>query len=225
MLQFKNLEITIAGKKVLHDLNLNLEDNQHSLLVGPNGAGKTSIFKAILGKHGVSVTSGEIIWDGIVLNDLNVSERSGLGIGMMHQNPPKFNRLSLRDLYTVLKVDLNEFSEYIELLDLEELIDKPINNLSGGEVKRSELFQVLMQHPKLILLDEPESGVDPSHFQMLAKTLKHYLQKHSASILTITHTGGIMDYLEMDHGYILDAEQQLHGPIHPKKCLSKMQVW
>jgi len=103
-----------------------------------------------------------------------------------------------------LKNRWNIIFEYAQKLNLKEFLDRNINvDFSGGERKRSELFQLLLQKPKLLLLDEPESGVDIENVSIMGNVLNDFLKNNKCSALIITHTGYILEYISADRGCVL----------------------
>ncbi|HML27188.1 MAG TPA: ABC transporter ATP-binding protein, partial [Methanomethylovorans sp.] len=130
------------------------------------------------------------------------------------QRPPNMSGVKLRSLLDVISKDSTNYSELAETLDMVRFLDRDINvGFSGGEIKRSELLQLSTQNPDMVLLDEPESGVDLVSIEQLGITIKNLLTgggkcagercKHGKSALIITHTGQVLDYVEADRGFIL----------------------
>lgn len=142
-----------------------------------------------------------------------VSERATMGIGMSFQRPPSIKGIKLHGLSRLInseKGNGKNIEYYSRLLKLEEFQDRDINlGFSGGEMKRAEIYQLLLQNPLLSLIDEPESGVDIENLNVLGRAIKkllhksdHLLNRKNAGII-ITHTGFILNYLNADKGYML----------------------
>jgi Fe-S cluster assembly ATP-binding protein len=212
MLQIKGLSVEIEGKQILHDINLSIGAGETHALFGPNGGGKTTLLMAIMGFPRYKVTKGQIVFKGQDITGLSLDERARLGIGMSFQRPPVVRGVKTRDLVTacVGKREDGELIESIaERLKMGELMDREINyGFSGGEIKRSELLQLLAQGPDLVLLDEPESGVDLVNMALIGQMINELLQKdlkrqRTRSALIITHTGHILDYVHASKGYVL----------------------
>jgi Fe-S cluster assembly ATP-binding protein len=145
---------------------------------------------------------------------MSVYERAQMGLGIMAQRPPNMSGVKLRNLLDVISKNDNKYDELAETLDMVRFLDRDINvGFSGGEIKRSELLQLSVQDPDMVLLDEPESGVDLVSIEQLGITIKNLLSgkgkcagercKHGKSVLIITHTGQVLDYVEADRGFIL----------------------
>jgi Fe-S cluster assembly ATP-binding protein len=212
MLQIKGLSVEIEGKQILNNINLSIGAGETHALFGPNGGGKTTLLMAIMGFPRYKVTKGKITFKGQDITGLSLDERARLGIGMSFQRPPVVRGVKTRDLVTacVGKREDGELIESIaERLKMGELMDREINyGFSGGEIKRSELLQLLAQGPDLVLLDEPESGVDLVNMALIGQMINELLQKdlkrqRTRSALIITHTGHILDYVHASKGYVL----------------------
>jgi Fe-S cluster assembly ATP-binding protein len=204
ILKIEDLTVKVDGKEILRDLNLEIFPNKTLVLFGPNGSGKSTLIKAIMGFENYVVTKGKIIYRGDVINDLPTDERAKKGIGVLFQNPPKIRGISLRQMVDLVSPKPGHKDRLVETLNLEGLMDRDLNvNFSGGEVKRSELLQVLNQHPKLLLLDEPESGVDIENIAIMGKVLNGFIREHAVSSLIITHTGYVLDYVQAQHACVL----------------------
>lgn len=208
----KELCVEIAGREVLHDIDMEINPGETHVLFGKNGSGKTSLLMAIMGLSGYRITKGSITFKGRDITHLPINERANLGIGMAFQRPPTIRGLKTRDLVDLLgKQGGNggQTTKYAESLEFTEFLDREINyGLSGGEIKKSELVQLMAQNPDFILLDEPESGVDLENIALLGKVIKKLLQKNLRRLrvksgLIITHTGLILNYVEADKGHLL----------------------
>jgi len=213
MLEIKQLSVSIEGKEILHDINLNIEIGETHVLFGPNGSGKTTLLMAIMGFPRYRVTKGNIIFDGKDITGLPPDERARLGIGMSFQRPPVVRGVKTRDMVTAcLKGRESEqiIGQLAGKADLADFLDREINyGFSGGEIKRSELMQLLAQRPVLTLLDEPESGVDLVNIALIGKLINELLEKdcpirdRRCMGLIITHTGHILDYVNARTGYVM----------------------
>jgi len=155
------------------------------------------------------VTGGAIKLNGEDITSLPPDERARRGIGMMYQRPPTVRGVSLRQMVSISSRDDLDVASLAGEMNLEEFLERDVNHgFSGGEIKRSELLQLQAQNPDLVLLDEPESGVDMENLQLVGRAIRRLLQKdlvrrRSKSGLIITHTGYILDYVEADHGHVL----------------------
>jgi len=213
MLEIKNLSVSVENKEILHNVSLTVQTGETHVLFGPNGSGKTTLLMTIMGFPKYQITSGSIIFKGVDITRATVDERARLGIGMSFQRPPVVRGVKTRDMVLASLRDRANV-ETVDLLakrtDLESFLDRDINyGFSGGEIKRSELMQLLAQRPDLVLLDEPESGVDLENIALIGKLINELLEKEShmrlrtSMGLIITHTGHILDYVNARNGYIM----------------------
>ncbi|QTA85068.1 ABC transporter ATP-binding protein [Desulfonema magnum] len=219
MLQIEELKVEIGGKEILQNVNMEIPKGETHILFGPNGSGKTSLMMTIMGFSGYNVTHGKITFKGEDITYMPIHERAQLGIGVSFQRPPTINGLKTKNIVEICgmnrSVDVNELAKQ---LDFSDFLDRDVNhNFSGGEIKRSELLQLMAQEPDLLLLDEPESGVDLESIVLIGDTINSLLHKgikfprrglshiaaRTKSALVITHTGHILDYITADKGQVL----------------------
>ncbi len=228
LLVIENLHVEVEGKEVLKGVDLTIKEGETAILFGPNGSGKTTLLMSIMGFNGYNITEGRIIFKGTELNGLPPYERARMGIGVAFQKPPKIKGVKLKSILDIVSKN-KDYEDFINILNLSEHVDRDVNvGFSGGEMKRSEILQLLAQSPDLVLLDEPESGVDLENVKILGKVISILLEKHKLikerkrSGLIITHTGYILDYVEADRGYIM-----LNGKIiceaNPHEILKTIQ--
>jgi Fe-S cluster assembly ATP-binding protein len=221
MLQVEELEVTVGPKTILKNVNMFIPEGETHILFGPNGSGKTSLMMTIMGFSGYDVTHGRITFKGHDITHMPIHERARLGIGVSFQRPPTINGLKTKDIVSICggqrDVDVEALSKQ---LNFSEFLERDVNhNFSGGEIKRSELLQLMAQDPDLVLLDEPESGVDLESIVLLGDTInallgrgikhprglphKEIVESNKKSALVITHTGHILDYITADRGQVL----------------------
>jgi len=231
MLRVKNLHVSVEGRKVLEDINFSIEYGEIAVLFGPNGAGKTTLIMTLMGFPKYKIEKGKIIFKGVDITHMDVSERAKLGMGISFQRPPVVRGVSLRKLLKIVgngKAD-EEILNYAEKLNLTNHLDRDVNDgFSGGEVKRAELLQLLMQKPELVFIDEPESGVDLENIVLIGEMTNHLLGRDQRvkdvkrSAIVITHTGYILDYINADKGYILfNGKLMCKG--NPRDILSEIK--
>jgi Fe-S cluster assembly ATP-binding protein len=224
LLQIENLTVQVSGKEVLSNINLEIKKGQRMVLLGPNGSGKTSLLMTIMGFANYKVTQGEIIFKGKSLNGLSIDERARLGIGIMFQRPPTIRGVKIRQLIDLIKHDDFDVEKEAPEVNLRDFLDRDINlGFSGGEIKRSEILQLLASSPQLCLFDEPESGVDLENIALVGKIMNRILDRSKDNAgLIITHTGYIFDYVKADTGCIL-VGGRLHCMGDPKEILETVK--
>ena len=224
MIRIENLTVKVSGKEVLTDINLEIKKGETIALLGPNGSGKTSLLMAIIGFSNYKVTQGNIIFRGKRINGLSIDERARLGIGVMFQRPPTIRGVKIRQMVDLIKQDDFDTDKEAGELNLKEFLNRDINlGFSGGEIKRSELLQLLAGSSRLSLFDEPESGVDLENIALVGKIMNRILNKNKDNAaLIITHTGYILDYVKADKGCIL-VGGRLHCMGEPKEILETVK--
>ncbi len=189
LLELKEVSFDFNGKKVLNELSLEVGEGEVHSVMGVNGAGKTTLAYLIMGLEGYKPTQGKIIFKGKEINGLSSSERAKLGIQLAWQIPASFEGIKIKD-YIKLGREEVEPSYYLNLVGLnpERYLNRFVDEkLSGGERKRVELAATLSMKPKLLVLDEPDSGIDLVSLEVLLKIIKE-LKKEDASVLVITHS-------------------------------------
>jgi Fe-S cluster assembly ATP-binding protein len=209
-LEIENLKVKVEDKTILNGISLRLKRGERSFIFGPNGSGKSTLLKTIMGIPSYIVESGAIKYKGIEITGMNVYERSKLGITMAFQQPPEIRGVKLSQMLKLClgKKRTEEFSpdekDAIERFKLTEFLDRDVNvGFSGGERKRAEILQMLFLKPSLILLDEPDSGVDVDSLKLLSEELDNYLRTSNASSLIITHKGDILDYIKAERACVV----------------------
>ncbi len=220
MLVIDDLQVKLGDKEILKHIDLEIKQGETHILFGPNGSGKTSLLMTIMGYPQYRVTEGKIMFNGEDITHLPVNERAKLGIGMSYQRPPTINGVKTSQMVEICakgKVDTEALAAKV---NFSEFLDRDINaGFSGGEIKRSELLQLMAQDPSLLLFDEPESGVDLENMLLIGTSIGQLLQRdfkrdgeksqkarrieRTKMGLVITHTGFILDYITADKGQLL----------------------
>jgi Fe-S cluster assembly ATP-binding protein len=213
MLKIKDLSVAVEDKEIIHDVNLTIKNGETHVLFGPNGAGKSTLLMAIMGFPKYRVTRGSISFKGKDITGLSIDERARMGIGLSFQRPPVVRGVKTQDVVAACmqgRGDGDIIGELAGKADLSEFLERDINyGFSGGEIKRSELMQLLAQRPELTLLDEPESGVDLVNIALIGELMNELLEKNcpiqqrKCMGLIITHTGHILDYVNARTGYVM----------------------
>lgn len=209
MLEIEDLTVSIDGRPLIKDINMTIEKGETRMLFGENGSGKTSLLMAIMGLGKFKVDKGRIIFKGKDITNLPTNERAAMGIGIMFQRPPTITGLRVMDMLKLINGTGEEIQKLAESMNFSDFLERDLNaGFSGGELKRAEILQLMAQDPDLILLDEPESGVDIVNMKLIGTSIRKLLQKdvhreREKSGLIITHSGYILDYVEADKGCVL----------------------
>jgi len=223
ILTIRDLRVKVGNKVILDRINLNLKAGESYILFGPNGSGKSTLINSIIGNPLYEVDSGKILFMGKNITNWSVDERSKLGISIGFQHPPEIMGIKLSDLLKLCleKNSRDEFTEkekkLIEAFKLTEFLDREVNvGFSGGERKRAEILQMLFLRPKLLLLDEPDSGVDVESLKLIASKLQQYIEETGSSALIVTHKGDILEYVKSKYACVL-LEGKTHCFVDPKR--------
>jgi Fe-S cluster assembly ATP-binding protein len=216
LLEITDLAVEVNEKEILSDIDLYIDQGETHVLLGPNGSGKSTLFMSILGFPKYKITRGEIIFKEEDITNLPTTERVKMGIGVSFQNPPAIRGVKLQNL---LKIEHHEEGEELspEMMELVQklkfddiFLQRDVNlGFSGGEVKRSEILQLLAQRPDFIMFDEPDSGVDIENVELLAEEVNTLLDKdkkpglREKSGLLITHLGYILNFVPADTAHVL----------------------
>lgn len=208
LLEAKGLGIRFGGLKAVDEFNFEIDENQLFGLIGPNGAGKTTVFNLLTGVY--KPTSGGIVFVGKSMNKLTPTKITQLGIARTFQNIRLFKDMTVLDNvkvglhysqnYSLLASILhlpNYFKgeeqmtkkamELLEVFDLDKYADVKASNLPYGKQRKLEIARALATSPKLLLLDEPAAGMNPTETAELMETIQIVRKKFQVSILLIEH--------------------------------------
>jgi len=159
MLIVEDLQVKLGDKEILRHIDLAIHPGEIHILFGPNGSGKTSLLMAIMGYPQYRITAGKILFKGEDITHMSLNERAQMGIGMSYQRPPSIHGLKTRHMIELCMRNGVSVDELAGKVNFTDFLDRDINvGFSGGEIKRSELLQLMAQNPDLLLFDEPESG-------------------------------------------------------------------
>jgi len=214
ILEIRDLHVNVDGRRLLKDVDLTIADGEIHALLGPNGCGKTTLMMTIMGFPQYKVTQGQILFEGRDVTGLDLTERARLGIGIAQQRPPTIAGVKLQQIVEYLIKDeperAGEVGELVKAFNMERLLDRGVNaNFSGGEIKRSEIFQLLVSRPRFVMLDEPDSGVDLEALHLVGDLVNALLSKEGTrpvrrkAGLIITHTSYILDHVHADKAHIM----------------------
>lgn len=218
MLKIENLSVTANNKKIINNFNLIINDGDTHVIMGPNGVGKSTLSRVIMGDNNYKVTSGSIYFDNDNLLPLSTDERAKKGIFLAMQYPMEIEGVSNQDfLRTAIssvnnkRIGLYDFilkceKGALELSMDKELIHRSLNvGFSGGEKKKNEVLQIKLLNPKMIILDELDSGLDVDSLRIVSENIRDYKKDNpNTSILIITHHPKILEYLHPDYVHIMD---------------------
>ena len=190
-LEIKKLKVRANRREILKGIDLKINRGETQALLGPNASGKSTLAQVILGNPKYKVTQGEIFFESRDITKFPPEKRAKLGIALAWQSPPTIKGVKLSRL-------LKEISrKEIEISEGKELLEREVNlDFSGGEKKISELLQVLVLNPKLVIFDEIDSGLDLKRLGKVAKIIKKELAAKKVSVLLITHSGEILRFLK-----------------------------
>lgn len=211
MLKLKDISaFTLKNEKILEKINVNFKKNSLTLVLGPNAAGKTTFAEVISGSPDIKI-NGDVFFNNRNITKRMLDERAKLGILHIYQNPIEIPGVKIFDfLFASYKSVVNkeicvwDFHEIIQqkLIELklnEDFLERNVNeNFSGGEKKKFEILQMLLLKPKVILLDEIDSGLDIDSVKNIFKIIKIYKQKEKATIILISHGPEILKYTTPD---------------------------
>jgi len=208
LLEITDLYVSVENKQIIKGLDLSVDKGEVHIIFGPNGSGKSTLLNTILKLPGYSIDSGEIHVKSNNIQSLSTDEIANLGIGMSFQHPPKIKGVTLRNfLHAINRAE--DIEDEIRALNMENFLERELNvGFSGGELKRAEVLKLYAQSPDLLLIDEPESGVDIENIAVISKAINKILQKElpqsqrERSAVIITHTGHILNYIDADVGHI-----------------------
>jgi len=219
LLDIKNLKAEIDKKPIIKDLNLNIKKGETHVIMGPNGCGKSTLSKILAGHPSYEINDGSVIFNSNDLLALDPEVRSHEGLFLAFQYPLEIAGVTNFDF---LRIAYNEKQKYENLEELDplefmEITNQLLNKLkikpeflnrdlnqgfSGGEKKRNEILQMLLLNPKLVILDEIDSGLDIDAIKIICEGIVNNLEKES-SLLVITHYPKILSYLKPDFVHIM----------------------
>lgn len=208
LLEATGLGVKFGGLKAVDEFNFKIEENQLFGLIGPNGAGKTTVFNLLTGVY--QPTSGAIVFAGKSLNKLSPTKITQLGIARTFQNIRLFKEMSVIDN---VKVGLHHSQNYslltsilhlpnyfrgedkmdkmaldlLKVFNLESFANVKASNLPYGKQRKLEIARALATSPKLLLLDEPAAGMNPTETSELMETIKIVRERFHVAILLIEH--------------------------------------
>ena len=219
LLEVKELRVLINENEILKDLNLTVQKGEIHAIMGPNGSGKSTFSKVLAGHPTYSVSSGEILFKGSSILDLEPEDRSHLGIFLAFQYPIEIPGVSNEDFlrlaynskqkfYNKPEVDPIEFlkiiTEKLKLVNMSpSFLSRNLNEgFSGGEKKRNEILQMILLDPELSILDETDSGLDIDALRIISNGINNFMNSEK-SIILITHYQRLLDYINPTYVHVM----------------------
>ncbi|HKA25350.1 MAG TPA: Fe-S cluster assembly ATPase SufC [Candidatus Eisenbacteria bacterium] len=221
MLSIRNLHAKVGGKEILRGLNLEVKKGEVHAIMGPNGSGKSTLAHVLAGRDNYEVTAGEVSYEGKDLLAMRPEDRACEGVFLAFQYPVEIPGVA--NLY-FLKAALNAVRKYrgeseldaidflkiakdkMKLVDMDpKLMERAVNaGFSGGEKKRSEIFQMAVLQPRLCVMDETDSGLDIDALRVVAEGVNALRSPERAMIL-ITHYQRLLNYVKPDFVHVLQG--------------------
>ncbi|QPJ58395.1 Fe-S cluster assembly ATPase SufC [Candidatus Pinguicoccus supinus] len=216
----ENLTVSIKNKIILNSVCADFNTGGINLLMGPNGSGKSTFLKVIAGDPDYDIVKGQIIYENNEIHTLDVQKIAQLGVFLAFQHPVPLPGISVIGFLksiaqsyhrNILKKDFNLRSFYKKLelnlsfLNMDDTyLNKEVNvEFSGGEKKKLEILQMLILNPKLILLDEVDSGLDVDSIKIIAKGINKMFELGSRIIL-VTHYKNILKHITPSRVYVMN---------------------
>jgi Fe-S cluster assembly ATP-binding protein len=235
-LEIKDLRVAVEGKEILKGVSLSVRKGEIHALMGPNGSGKSTLANTLMGHPRYEVTSGDILFKGQSVLELEADERSRLGLFMAFQYPVAIPGVTVANfLRTALNARLTasatngdgatprkginpkEFraalKQQMALLKMDDAFATRYLNdgFSGGEKKRAEILQMAVLKPEIAIMDETDSGLDIDALRIVSEGV-NALAGPELGVLLITHYQRILNYIKPDHVHVMvDGRIQVSG--------------
>ena len=229
LLQLKDICFERDNRKILDNINLDIDLGKFVAITGPNGSGKSTLAKIIMGIE--KPDSGKVILNGKDITKLPIDERAKLGISFAFQQPVKFKGITIYDLLKMAaqkQITKKEACETLSKVGLcaKEYVDREVNgSLSGGELKRIEIATVALRGAKLTIFDEPEAGIDLWSFNNLIEVFENMSEIIKGTTIIISHQERILNIADevilMKAGKIQEigtSKQILEQTMKNEKC-------
>ncbi len=205
VIELINLSLKLDGKRILNNLSIRFQAGEINAVIGQNGAGKSTLAQTIMGLPDYRNFEGDILYNGTSIRDLSLKERAKRGITLAWQEPARFNGIDVSSFITAgaKNKGAETVKNSLELVGLSysayahRFVDK---TLSGGERKRIELASIAAMEPSVILMDEPDSGVDIEAIQYIFNVIQ-YLKTKKITVFMITHSIDVLK--KADYAYLL----------------------
>jgi len=208
MLKVDNVHASVEDKEILKGVNLEVKPGEFHVIMGPNGSGKSTLALTIAGHPRYTITKGRLLLNGEDITRMGPDERAKRGIFLAFQSPQEVEGVRIIEFLQQVLAELKGMGP-VEAYDLivskakelwfkEEELHRELNvGFSGGERKRLELLQALLIEPSILILDEPDSGVDVDSLSVISQKINE-LHRNGTAIVLITHYGRIIEHLDRD---------------------------
>ena len=209
-LRVEDLRASVGSLEILKGVDLEVPFGEVHAIMGPNGSGKSTLCHALSGKPGYRVT-GAIVVDGVAVADLAVDERARAGLLQGFQYPVEIPGLDLSVFVEEAALSqgiaassvATRIGEQARRFGMERFLDRAVNGgLSGGEKKRSEIFQMAVIQPRVMVLDEIDSGLDIDTVKQVARAVAG-MRSDEVAVLMITHYSRILNFVQPDRVHVM----------------------
>ena len=223
-LVIKDLCISVQGKPIIKGLNLTVKQGEIHALMGPNGSGKSTLANGLMGHPLYDIDSGEVIFNGVDILELEPNERAKLGLFLAFQYPTAIPGVSLANFLRLavsavrtkegngsgsdglipMREFRRELREKMKQLGIDDSFARRYLNdgFSGGEKKRAEILQLAMLEPQIAILDETDSGLDIDAIRVVGESVRQLIGPE-LGVLIITHYPRLLDYIRPQFVHIL----------------------
>lgn len=220
LLHIDALSGSVDENEILKGVSLKMFPGEIHAIMGPNGSGKSTLTYMLMGHPRYQLQAGKILFNGADITMMPVDERARLGIFLAFQYPYEVEGVPLKDFLrqaynawyagTEKQIGLKDFKKLLEekmkLLGIApDFVERALNvGCSGGEKKRVEMLQIAVLQPKLIILDEIDSGLDVDALRIVCDALKTIkAQSPDVTVLIITHYKRILEYIIPDYVHVM----------------------
>ncbi|WP_217594073.1 Fe-S cluster assembly ATPase SufC [Cohnella sp. GbtcB17] len=217
LFEIKGLKSEIEGKEILKGFDLTIKAGEVHAIMGPNGTGKSTLASSIMGHPKYEVTDGQVLLNGEDVLEMGVDERALAGLFLAMQYPSEITGVTnadfLRSAINARRGEGNEISliKFVRQMEAKmkelemnpEFMHRYLNEgFSGGEKKRNEILQMMLLEPKLVILDEIDSGLDIDALKIVAAGV-NAMRSEERSFLIITHYQRLLNYITPDHVHVM----------------------
>ena len=243
VLEMKNVKASVNNVNILNNLNLKIYKGEIHAIMGPNGSGKSTFSKVVAGHPGYKLESGNIIFLGLDISELEPEERAHLGVFLAFQYPVEIPGVT-NDEFLMLAYNSKRIAQgkpEVDMLQMYDLMMKKLKiismsknfltrnvneGFSGGEKKRNEILQMLLLDPKLAILDETDSGLDIDALKIISNGINNFASDTNAIVL-ITHYQRLLDYIKPNYIHVMENGKivKTGGPELAKELEVKGYDW